>query len=191
MTGRFVLVLMIVALLVSLLMTFGMPRPVSAQDPRPTPVGQLGGREPLPTAEGLDGGAQPQQTPTPSDHPLLGAWLLTFAELDQAPAQVLFGDDGLVTFIDAVGNRGAGVWMPSGPQSGIVAVVVRGGDASGGTASITMLQGPIEVGTPGDTATLRYTLVPVEGSGTTSERTGPFTARGQRVDAQLIVPTPD
>jgi hypothetical protein len=191
MIGRFVLVLMIVGLLVSLVMTFGLPRPASAQDPLPTPVGQLGGREPLPTDEGLLGGEQPQDTPEPSRHPLVGAWLLTFAAPERAPAQVVFGDDGIVTFIDAVGNRGAGVWIPSGPESGVVAVGLRGADASGGTASITMLQGPITVGTPGDTATLRYTLETVEGSGTTSERSGPFTARGQRVDEQLIVPPPE
>ena len=51
----------------------------------------------------------PQDTPTPSGHPLVGAWLLTFTEPNRAPAQVVFGDDDLVTLIDAAGNRGAGV----------------------------------------------------------------------------------
>lgn len=191
MIGRFVLVLMVVALLVSVLIAFGLPSAASAQDPLPTPVGQLGGRMPLPTAESLLGGALPQNTPAPSGHPLVGAWLLTFPEPDQAAAQAVFGDDGLVTFVDAVGNRGAGVWMPNGQQSGVMAVVIRAVDASGRSPQITMLQGPIGVGTPGDTATLLYTVETVDGSGATPERAGPFTARGQRVDEQLVVPTPE
>ena len=177
----FVLVLMVVALLVSLLIAFGLPRSVAAQDPLPTPVGQLGGRMPLPTAEDQLRGSLPQNTPTPSGHPLVGAWLLTFVEPDQAPAQAVFGDDGIVTFVDAVGNRGAGVWVPSGQESGVMAVVVSAVDASGRPPQITMLQGSIDVGTPGDVATLLYTVETVDGSEVTSEKAGPFTARGQRV----------
>ena len=194
MIGRFVIVLTAGLLLVSLFITFGLPRSVSAQDPFPTPEGRLGGGMPLPTAEGLPGGAPPQNTPAPSGHPLVGAWLLTFAEPDRAPAQVLLGDDGIVTFVDAGGNRGAGVWIPSGQQSGVLAVAVRVADASGRSPQLTMLQGSIEVGVPGDAATLRYMVETVDGSETTeatAERAGPFTARGQRVDEQLIVPTPE
>ena len=189
MTGRVVLVLMAVAFLLSLFIALELPRPVSAQDPQPTPAGQLGGRMPLPTAEGLPGGPLPQNTPAPSHHPLLGTWLLTFAEPDQAPAQAVFGDDGLVTFDDAVGNRGAGIWIPSGPQSGVMAVVVRETDASGRPSQITMLQGQIDVGTQGDSAMLVYTVEPVDGSEATQERAGPFTATGQRAGDQLIIPT--
>ena len=181
MIGRVVLVLMTVALLGSLLIAFDLPHPVSAQDPLPTPAGRLGGREPLPTAEGLLDVPRPQNTPTLTGHPLVGAWLLTFAEPTQAPAQVVFGDDGLVSFIDAVGNRGAGVWMPSGQQSGVLAVAVQGTDESGRSGQIAMLQGPIDVETPGDAATLVYTIETVDGSGATAERRGSFTARGQRV----------
>jgi hypothetical protein len=191
MIGRVVLVLLVVALLMSLLITLGLPRPVAAQDPLPTPVGQLGGRMPLPTAEGLPVGSLPQDTPTPSGHPLIGAWLLTFAEPDQAPAQALFGDDGIVTVIDGVGNRGAGVWIPSGEQSGLLALVVREAASSGRPPRITVLQGPIDVSMSGDAATLVYTIETVAGAGATAERAGPFTAVGQRVDEQLIVPTPE
>lgn len=193
MTGRCVAVLTAGALLVSLVIVFvafGLPRSVSAQDPFPTPEGRLGGRMPLPTAEGLPGGALPQDTPAPSGHPLVGAWLLTFAEPDRAPAQAMLGEDGIVTLVDAAGNRGAGVWIPSGQQSGVLAVVVPAADATGRSPQLTMLQGSIEVGTPGDAATLRYTVETVDGSETTAERAGPFTARGQRLDEQLIVPTP-
>ncbi len=193
MIGRLILVLMVVALLVSVLIAFGLPGSVSAQDPLPTPEGRLGGRMPLPTVENPLGGALPQDTPAPSGHPLVGAWLLTFAEPDQAPAQVVFEDDGIATFVDAEGNRGAGAWMPSGQQSGVMAVVVRAVAASGQLAQMTMLQGTIEVGTPGDAATLvyEYTVETVDGAGDAAERAGPFTARGQRVDEQLIVPTPE
>ena len=195
MTGRLGLALVAGALLVSLFIVFGLPGPMSAQDLFPTPEGRLGGRMPLPTAEGVPGGSLPQNTPAPSGHPLAGAWLLTFAEPDRAPAQVVFGDDGLVTFVDTVGNRGAGVWMPSGQQSGVMAVVVRATAASGRTPPITMLQGTIheEVGTAGDAATLlcTYTVETVDGSETTAQRAGPFTARGQRVDEQLLVPAPE
>jgi hypothetical protein len=144
---------------------------------------------PLPTAEGRLGGSLPQNTPAPSGHPLVGAWLLTFTEPNRAPAQVVFGDDDLVTFIDATGNRGAGVWMPSGQQSGAVAVVVRVDDASRQIPQITMLQGSIEVGASGDGVTLVYTIETVDGSAATAQTAGPFTARGDRVDEQLIVPT--
>ena len=186
----FVLGLMVVALLVSLI-ALGLPRPVSAQDPLPTPAGQLGGRMPLPTAEGRLGGSLLQNTPVPFGHPLVGTWLLAFADADQAPAQVVFGDGGLVTFIDAEGNRGAGAWIVSGQQSGVMAVVVRGDDESGRPLQISMLQGQIDVETPGDVATWVYTVETVEGSGATAERTGPFTATGQRTDEQLEVPTPE
>src|SRR5687767_4284161 len=53
MIGCPVLVLLTLALLVSVLVACGLPRPAAAQDLLPAPVGQLGGREPLPTAEGL------------------------------------------------------------------------------------------------------------------------------------------
>ena len=66
MIGRFVLLLIVGALLVSFLIALDLPRPVSAQDPLPTPAGQLGGRMPLPTAEGRLGGSLPQNTPVPS-----------------------------------------------------------------------------------------------------------------------------
>src|SRR5918994_4923274 len=112
MTGRCGLALGASALLVSLLIAFSLARPMSAQDLFPTPEGRLGGRMPLPTAEGLPGGPLPQDTPAPSGHPLAGAWLLTFTEPDQAPAQVVLGEDGTATFVDAAGNRGAGAWMP-------------------------------------------------------------------------------
>jgi hypothetical protein len=193
MIGRLVLVLIGSVLLVSLAIAFGLPRAVSAQDPLPTPEGRLGGRMPLPTAENPLGGSLPENTPAPSGHPLVGAWLLTFPEPDRAPAQAIFGVDGLVTFIDVAGNRGAGVWMSSGPQSAVMAVVVRVVDASGREPPIMMLQGQIDVETPGDAASLvcKYTVESVDGSETTSERAGPFTATGQRVDEQPIVPTPE
>jgi len=193
MIGRVVLMLTLVAMVMSLLVGFELPRPVSAQDPMPTPVGQLGGPMPLPTAPGLIGGSLPQDTPTPApaDHSLAGTWLLTFTEGDQAPAQVVFGADGFVLFSDAGGNRGTGVWIPRGERSGVLAIAVREADASGQPGPITVLQGPIEVGTSGDVATLRYTIETVEGSGAPAERTGPFTAMGQRVGGQVGVPTPD
>ena len=193
MIGRCGLALMVGALLVSLHIAFGMPRPMSAQDLFPTPEGRLGGRMPLPTAESLPGGSLPQDTPEPSGHPLVGAWLLTFAEPDRAPAQVVFGDDGIVSFIDADGNPGAGGWIPGGQQSGVLAIVVWEADASDRPQQITILQGPIEVGTSGDAATLsfKYTMETVDESGSTSTRTGPFTATGRRADEQLIVPTPE
>ncbi len=190
MIGRVVL-LMALALLASILIVFALPPLVSAQDPLPTPQGQLGGRMPLPTAVGLPVGSQPQNTPERARHPLVGTWLLTFAEPDRPPAQAVFKDDGIVTIIDGMGNRGSGVWMPSGQQSGILAVAVREGDASERSAQIRMLQGTIDVGTSGDAATLDYAIEVVAGSGAISERTGPFTAMGQRVDEQLIVPTPE
>src|SRR5215213_11917501 len=105
MIGRIVLVLTLLALLASVLFAFGPPRSASAQDPWPTPVGQLGGPMPLPTAEGLLGGSLPENTPAPARHPLVGTWLLAFAERDQSPAQVVFGDDGFVLFTDAGGNQ--------------------------------------------------------------------------------------
>ena len=184
MIGRFVVMLMAVALLTSLVIAFRLPGSVSAQDPFPTPEGRLGGRMPLPTAENPLAGALPQDTPAPAGHPLVGAWLLTSAEPDRAPAQVVLGDDGLVEVVDAAGTRGVGVWMPSGQQSGILAVVVPAVDGPEGSPRITMLQGRIEVGTPGDAATLlcTYTVETVDGSETTAERAGPFTARGQRID---------
>ncbi|HZA93651.1 MAG TPA: hypothetical protein VE420_13595 [Gemmatimonadales bacterium] len=189
MIGRFVLMLIVGVLLVSLLIALDLPRPVSAQDPLPTPAGQLGGRMPLPTAEGRLGGSPPQDTPAPSGHPLVGAWLLTFTEPNRAPAQVVFGDDDLVTFIDAIGSRGAGVWTRSGRQSGVVAVVVREAGEPGQPRQITMLEGSIEVGASGDAVTLVYTIETVDGSAATAQTAGPFTARGHRVDEQLIVPT--
>jgi hypothetical protein len=193
MIGRCGLALMVGALLVSLHISFGMPRPMFAQDLFPTPEGRLGGRMPLPTAESLPGGSLPQDTPEPSGHALVGAWLFTFAEPDRAPAQVMFGNDGLVSFIDADGNPGTGGWVPSGQQSGILAIVVREADESDRPPQITILQGPIEVGMSGDAATLefKYTIEMVDGSGSTSTRTGPFTATGRRADEQLIVPTPE
>jgi hypothetical protein len=193
MIGRCGLALMVGALLVSLHIAFGMPRPMFAQDLFPTPEGRLGGRMPLPTAESLPGGSLPQDTPAPSGHPLGGAWLFTFAEPDRAPAQVMFGNDGLVSFIDADGNPGTGGWVPGGQQSGILAIVVWEADESNRPPQITILQGPIEVGMSGDAATLefKYTIEMVDGSGSTSTRTGPFTATGRRADEQLIVPTPE
>src|SRR5918995_609660 len=148
MIGRVVVVLMLVALLGSPL-AFGLARPVAAQDPVPTPVGQLGGPMPLPTAEGLLGCSLSQNTPEPSHHPLVGTWLLTFAEGDQTPARVEFGNDGFVLFTDAGGNRGAGVWIPRGERSGVLAVAVREADVSDRPRQITAVQGLIDVGTSG------------------------------------------
>ena len=193
MIGRVVLMLTLVALLASFLVAFELPRPVSAQDPMPTPAGQLGGPMPLPTAPGPLGGPLPQDTPTPApaDHPLLGTWLLTFPEADQAPAQVVLGDDGFVLFTDAAGNQGAGVWTPHGEQNGVLAIAVRAGDAADPPRPITLLQGSIEVGISGDLATLRYTIGTVDGSGAPAEQAGPFTATAQRVSGHGGVPTPD
>jgi hypothetical protein len=190
MIGRFILVLTLVALLMSLLLSFGPPRPLAAQDLLPTPVGHLGGPIPLPTAENLPGGSLPENTPEPARHPLAGTWLLAF-EGDLAPAQVVFGDDGLVMFTDAVGNRGAGVWIPSGEQSAVLAVVVRKADELDRPRQITILQGPIDVGASGDVAMLTYTIETVDESGATADRTGPFTATGQRVGGGVGVPTPE
>jgi len=193
MTGRFSLGLVAGALLVSMFIAFGLARPMSAQDLFPTPEGRLGGRMPLPTAESVPGGSLPQETPAPSGHPLAGAWLLIFAEPDQAPAQAVLGDDGLVTFIDADANRGAGVWMPGGPQSGVLTIAIRGADASGRPREITILRGSIAVETRSDAVTLTftYTLETVDESGAASGPAGPFTATGQRADEQIIVPAPD
>ena len=191
MIGRFGLALVAGALLVSLFIAFGLSRPMSAQDYFPTPEGRLGGRMPLPTAEGVPGGSLPQETPAPSSDPLAGAWLLTFSEPDQAPAQAVLGDDNIVTFIDVDGNRGAGVWMPSEQQSGVLVVAVREADATDGPQEMTILRGPIEVATSGDAGTLSfsYTVETVDDSGTASQPAGPFTATGQRADEQLIFPT--
>ncbi len=193
MIGRVVLMLALVALLASVVLAVGLPRSVTAQDPMPTPVGQFGGPMPLPTAPGLPGGSLPQETPTPvpAQHPLVGTWLLILAEGDQAPAQIVLGDDGFVLFTDAVGTRGAGVWTPRGGQSGVLAVVVRAAEASDPPRPITLLQGPVEVGSSGDVMSLRYTIETVEGSGAAMERTGPFSATGQRVGEQMGLPTPE
>jgi hypothetical protein len=172
---------------------FGPARSISAQDLFPTPEGRLGGRMPLPTAESVPGGSLPQDTPAPSGHSLAGAWLLTFAEPDQAAAQAVLGDDGMVTVIDADANRGAGVWIPSGPQSGVLTIAIQGADASGRPREITILRGPIAVETLGDAVSLTftYTVETVDESGAASESAGPYTAAGQRADEQLIVPAPD
>ena len=180
---RFVLALALVALLGTLLVTFSSQRHVSAQDPLPTPAGQLGGRMPLPTAGPL-GGTLLRDTPEPSRHPLVGTWLLEFAEGDQPPAQVEFGDDGFVMFMDAAGDQGSGVWIPRGERSGILAVAIRADDASSQPPSITMLHAQIDVGTSADVATVRYTVETVDGYGGTTERAGPFTAVGQRVSRE-------
>jgi hypothetical protein len=195
MTGRFGLSLIAGALLVSLFVAFGSSQPMSAQDLFPTPEGRLGGRMPLPTAEGVPGGSLPQETPTPEPpaHSLAGAWLLTFAEPDQAPAQAVLSDDGMVTFIDTTGNRGAGVWIPNDQQRGVLVFVVGEADASGQPQEVAILRGPVEVETSGDTATLHFTysVETVDESGAASQSAGPFTAIGQRADEQLIVPTSD
>jgi hypothetical protein len=193
MIGRFGLALVAGAVLVSLLSASGPPHPMSAQDLFPTPEGRLGGRMPLPTAEGVPSGSLPQDTPEPSVHSLAGAWLLTFPEPGQAPAQVVLGDDGMVTFSDTDGNPGAGVWMPSGQQSGVLVLVVRNADASDRPHEMTILRGTIEVETPGDAPTLNftYTMEAVDETGAASEPSGPFTATGQRANEQLIVPAPD
>jgi hypothetical protein len=192
MASRLGLALVAGALLVSLFILFGPSRPMSAQDLFPTPEGRLGGRMPLPTAEGLPSGSLPQETPAPSGHLLAGAWLITFAEPDRAPAQAVLGDDGMVTFIDADGNRGAGVWTPSGQQTGILVIAVQGADASDRPHAVTILRGPIEVETLGDAVTLTfdYTLEAVDEAGAASEPDGPLTATGKRATEQLIVPTP-
>jgi hypothetical protein len=103
----------------------------------------------------------------------------------------VFGDDGIVTLIDAAGNRGAGVWTPNGPQGGGIAVITQEAGESGRSPQIMMLHGRIDVGTPGDATSLvcTYTVEPVDGSSASSETAGPFTATGQRVDHQLILPT--
>jgi hypothetical protein len=191
MLGRVGVLLLALALLASGLVACGLPRPVAAQDLLPTPEGQLGGRMPLPTAEGSFGDTRPQPTSTPSEHPLVGAWLLSFAEPERAPAQAVFADDGLVTFIDAMGERGVGVWQPRGAQSGVLAVVVRRGDTLGRPGQIMMLQGTIDVSVPGDTATLVYMAEPVDGSEAPAERAGPFTATGQRLREEPGAPTPE
>jgi hypothetical protein len=89
-----------------------------------------------------------------------------------------------VTLFDAHGNRGAGVWMSSDPQSGVLALTVREADESDRPQQIAILQGPVEVGTAGDAGTLNftYTVETVDGSGAHSESAGPFTAMGQRAD---------
>ena len=191
MVRRVVLVLIALGLLVTGLVPSGLPRLVFAQDLLPTPVGQLGGRMPLPTVESQFGGPLPQETPTPSQHPLVGTWLLAFTEPGRAPTQVIFRDDGLVSFLDAGGNEGAGVWQPRGEQSGVLAVVVRDGDAASQPGQITMLQGTIDVADPGDAATLVYTAETVNGSADAPERAGPFTARGQRLNGESGIPTPE
>jgi len=184
MIGRYGLALIAGALLVSFAIPFGMPRPMSAQDLFPTPEGRLGGRMPLPTGEAVPAESLPEDTPAPSGHPLVGEWLLDFAETDRAPAQVEFNEDGSVTLFDAHGNRGAGVWMSSDPQSGVLALTVREADESDRPQQIAILQGPVEVGTAGDAGTLNftYTVETVDGSGAHSESAGPFTAMGQRAD---------
>jgi hypothetical protein len=193
MTGRLGLALVAGALLVCLLVVFGLARPMSAQDLFPTPEGRLGGRMPLPTAEILPSSSLPQDTPVAPDHSLAGAWLFTFSEPDQAPAQAVLGDDGIVTFIDADGNRGAGVWMPSGQQGGVLVIVVQGADTPDRPGEVTILRGAIEVETLGDAVTLdfSYTVETVDESAAASEPAGPFTATGQRATELLIVPTPD
>jgi hypothetical protein len=190
MIGRFILVLTLVALLVSLLLSFALPRPLAAQDFLPTPVGHLGGPMPLPTAPGLIGDSPLQNTPVPAGHPLVGTWLLAF-EGDMAPAEVVFGEDGLVMFTDALGNRGAGAWIPSGELSGVLAVVVREAGEPDRPRQIRILRGPIDVGTSGDVVSLAYTIETIAESGASAEQTGPFTATGQRVGAGVGVPTPE
>jgi hypothetical protein len=99
----------------------------------------------------------------------------------------------MVTFIDADGIRGAGVWMPRGQQDGVLAIVVQGADTPDRPGEVTILRGPIEVETSGDAVTLNfdYTVETVDESAAASEPVGPFTATGQRATEQLIVPTPD
>ena len=87
-------------------------------------------------------------------------------------------------FTDAGGNQGAGVWIPRGEQSGVIAVAVRESDASNQPRPITTLQGQIDVGAAGDVAMLSYTVETVDGSEAAAEPTGPFTAVGQRVSGE-------
>src|SRR5215213_1613269 len=103
MIGRFILVLTFVALLVSLLLSFGSPRPLAAQDLLPTPVGHLGGPVPLPTAPGLIGDSPLQNTPVPAGHLLVGTWLLAF-EGDLAPAEVVFRSEEHTSELQSLTN---------------------------------------------------------------------------------------
>ena len=183
MIGRLIITLTLVSLLATLLSTFSSSQRVSAQDPLPTPVGHLGGPMPLPTAPGLPAAPLPLETPRPPQHSLVGTWIFTFAERDQAPAQVVFGDDGLASFADGEGNQGAGVWIPRGEHEGVLAVGIRADERSS-QPPIMMLQAQIAVAISGDDATVRYTIEAVDESGAAPERSGPFTAVGQRVSRE-------
>ena len=153
----------------------------AAQDVLPTPVGHLGGREPLPTAPGVPIEPLPSATPSAPDPALVGVWLLTFADAERAPAQLVLDRDGMAAFVDGEGNRGAGVWVASGPRRGVLAVAMHAADRAATSPGITVLQGALEIAEGEDAAALEYTLMMVDASGAPAERSGPFLADARRV----------
>ena len=179
MGARIALSLVVVALLAGVLGASKLPLAI-AQDLVPTPAGQLGGREDLPTAVGVPTEPPPSPTPAPGEHPLAGAWLLEFADEDRVPARLVLAADGLAGFVDGDGNRGAGVWVASGPGQGIVAVSIRAADAPAGEAGIALLQGTIAAGPGEDAVMLEYTTEALDEAGVPAVPAGPFQATGQR-----------
>jgi hypothetical protein len=117
--------------------------------------------------------------PASSDHALVGVWSLAFPDEDRTPVRLVLAADGLAGFVDGDGHRGAGVWVPRGPQCGDVVVAIRAVGTSA-RAPILLVQGVITVGPGTDAATLEYTTAPVAAAGTPAASAGPFRATGQR-----------
>lgn len=202
---RFTLPLAIAALVLCCAVVAERAGTTRAQQPLPTPKGQLGGPVPLMTQPVLPptplATSTPAPTPTPAatatatapatTHPLIGAWLVTFPDQPSAaPVLLTFTGDGTVSgaVADAASSGFEGAWTATGGPTAAFTVVRLTTGANGSFAGLARLRGTITVAAGGDAWIGLVISETLDSSGKVTATSGPHPARAARISVAPMLP---
>jgi hypothetical protein len=125
-------------------------------------------------------------------HPIVGAWLADndVNDPENAPALLLFHDDGTFAQANPDGSDGFGTWEATGPNTATLTALFHDEDDSGAFAGTVELHVAVEVAEAGDVLTGEFTLAFIAPDGTSADM-GSGMAEAERIVVQPMgTPTP-
>jgi hypothetical protein len=121
----------------------------------------------------------------PSDHLLVGTWVVADETADGVPGLVIFAAEGTVVVVTPGGGMGIGAWAPTGPRTAI-AVWLLPGTERDRAGNVTAQRSEITIDTTGATVMLAYEVLQVTARGGVAER-----GHGSITGVRISIPTPE
>ncbi len=127
----------------------------------------------------------PQSGLNPTNHPLVGSWIIIPNVPDATPSLYTFASDGTVVSSNVVGGR-HGAWTATGDQTAALTALGLATTEGNAFAGATRVRAEAEVDATGNSLNVIFVIEGMTVDGTVQVTTGPFTAQGTRITVEPL-----